>query len=106
AQSNGFIGTKASDKAGQSRKETEPVKDYILLPLWTADLPISQDPKSSHNEGSEPSSDDGKKVDGKKVDEDPRKDINDVGGKTSIELPVDPDMSELEDYSIFEDVGA
>nr|GEV59677.1 retrotransposon protein, putative, Ty1-copia subclass [Tanacetum cinerariifolium] len=32
-QSNGFAGTKASDNAGQARKETEPIKDYILLPL-------------------------------------------------------------------------
>ncbi|GKG24766.1 hypothetical protein Tco_0395394, partial [Tanacetum coccineum] len=35
--------------------------------------------------------------------------VNAVGGKTSIELPLDPNMSELEDYSIFkddEDVGA
>nr|GEW29543.1 hypothetical protein [Tanacetum cinerariifolium] len=62
------IGTKASDNACQARKETEPVKDYILLPLWTADLPFSQDPKSSHDDRSKPSSDDGKKV-----DEDPRK---------------------------------
>ncbi|GJV93320.1 retrovirus-related pol polyprotein from transposon TNT 1-94 [Tanacetum coccineum] len=62
------ISTKASDNAGQARKETEPVKDYILLPLWTADLPFSQDPKSSHDDGSKHSSDDGKKV-----DEDPRK---------------------------------
>ncbi|GJU17470.1 putative ribonuclease H-like domain-containing protein [Tanacetum coccineum] len=68
-QSNGFVGTKATDNAGQARKETEPVKDYILLPLWTADLPYSQDPKSSHDDGSKPSSDDGNKV-----DEDPRKD--------------------------------
>ncbi|GJS26411.1 putative ribonuclease H-like domain-containing protein [Tanacetum coccineum] len=121
-QSNGFAGTKASDNAGQARKETEPVKDYILLPLWTADPPFSQDPKSSHDDGSKPSSDDGKKV-----DEDPRKDsecndqekednvnstnnvnaastneVNVVGGKTSIELPFDPDMPALEDYSIFD----
>ncbi|GKF96860.1 hypothetical protein Tco_0292681, partial [Tanacetum coccineum] len=33
--------TKVSDNAGQARKETEPVKDYILLPLWTGDLPFS-----------------------------------------------------------------
>ncbi|GKD60698.1 putative ribonuclease H-like domain-containing protein, partial [Tanacetum coccineum] len=90
------------------------------------------DPKSSQDDGSKPSSDDGKKV-----DEDPRKDskcndqekednvnntnnvnaaskneVNVVGGKTSIELPVDPNMPALEDYSIFdsskddEDVGA
>ncbi|GJZ50387.1 retrovirus-related pol polyprotein from transposon TNT 1-94 [Tanacetum coccineum] len=57
------VGTKASDNAGQARKETEHVKDYILLPLWTADPPFSQDPKSSHDDGSKPSSDDGKKVD-------------------------------------------
>ncbi|GJV05835.1 retrovirus-related pol polyprotein from transposon TNT 1-94 [Tanacetum coccineum] len=65
--------------------------------------------------------------DGKKVDEDPRKDsecndqekednvnntnnvnaagtneVNAVGGKTSIELPFDPNMHALEDYSIFD----
>ncbi|GJT41036.1 ribonuclease H-like domain-containing protein [Tanacetum coccineum] len=124
--------TKASDNAGQARKETEPIKDYILLPLWIANPPFSQDPKSSHDDGSKPSSDDGKKV-----DEDPRKDsesndqekednvnstnnvnaastneVNAVGGKTSIELLVDSNMHALEDYSIFDfsrdddDVGA
>ncbi|GKG34915.1 hypothetical protein Tco_0437611, partial [Tanacetum coccineum] len=67
-QSNDFVGTKVSDNAGQARKETEHIKDYILLPLWTADPPYSQDPKSSHDDGSKPSSDNGKKV-----DEDPRK---------------------------------
>ncbi|GJR69721.1 putative ribonuclease H-like domain-containing protein [Tanacetum coccineum] len=121
-QSNGFAGTKASDNAGQARKQTEPIKNYILLPLWTADPPFSQDPRSSHDDGSKPSSDDGKKV-----DEDPRKDsesndqekednvnstnnvnaastneVNAVGGKTSIELPDDPNMPALEDYSIFD----
>ncbi|GJS95784.1 putative ribonuclease H-like domain-containing protein [Tanacetum coccineum] len=68
-QYNGFAGTKASDNTSQARKETEPVKYYILLPLWTADLPFSQDPENSHDDGSKPSSDDGMKV-----DEDPRKD--------------------------------
>ncbi|GJV57413.1 putative ribonuclease H-like domain-containing protein [Tanacetum coccineum] len=92
-QSNDFAGTKASD---------------------------STDPKSSHDDGSKPSSDDGKKV-----NEDPRKDsecndqekednvnstnninaastneVNDVGGKTTIELPFDPNMPALEDYSM------
>ncbi|GJU87927.1 putative ribonuclease H-like domain-containing protein [Tanacetum coccineum] len=131
-QSNGFAGTKASDNAGQARKETKPVKDYILLPLWTADPPFSQNPKCFNDDGSKPSSDDGKKV-----NEDPRKDsecndqekednvnntnnvnaastnkVNVVGGKTSIELLFDPNMPALEDYSIFdslkddEDVGA
>ncbi|GKF18876.1 ribonuclease H-like domain-containing protein, partial [Tanacetum coccineum] len=66
-QSNNFVGIEAS--GNQARKETEPVKDYILLLLWTADPPFSQDLKNSHDNGSKPSSDDGKKV-----DEDPRKD--------------------------------
>ncbi|GJS24191.1 ribonuclease H-like domain-containing protein [Tanacetum coccineum] len=48
-QSNGFVGIKASDNACQARKETKPVKNYILLPLWTVDPPFSQDPKSSHD---------------------------------------------------------
>ncbi|GKC20283.1 ribonuclease H-like domain-containing protein, partial [Tanacetum coccineum] len=60
-QSNDFADTKASDNAGQARKETEPVKNYILLPLWTADPPFSHDSKSSHDDGFKPSSDDGKK---------------------------------------------
>ncbi|GJU71050.1 hypothetical protein Tco_1262455 [Tanacetum coccineum] len=41
---------KASDNAGQAKYKTEPVKDYILLPLWTADPPYSQDLKSSHDD--------------------------------------------------------
>ncbi|GJY24791.1 retrovirus-related pol polyprotein from transposon TNT 1-94, partial [Tanacetum coccineum] len=69
-QTNSFAGTKASDNAGQARIETEPVKNYILLPLWTVDPPYSQDPKSYHDDGSKTSSDDGKKV-----DKDPRKDL-------------------------------
>nr|GFB68577.1 hypothetical protein [Tanacetum cinerariifolium] len=36
------VGTKASDDAGQAKKKTEHVKGYILLPLWTADLPFSK----------------------------------------------------------------
>ncbi|GJT74066.1 retrovirus-related pol polyprotein from transposon TNT 1-94 [Tanacetum coccineum] len=63
-----FKGTKASDNAGQARKETKHVKDYILLPLWTVDPPFFQDPKSSQDDEFKPSSD----VE-KKVDEDPRK---------------------------------
>ncbi|GKA02927.1 putative ribonuclease H-like domain-containing protein [Tanacetum coccineum] len=101
-QSNGFAGTKASDNAGQARKETEPVKDYILLPLWTADPPYSQDPKSSHDDGSKPSS-----GDRKKVDEDPRKEseCNDQEKEdnvNSIELLFDLNMPALEDVSIFD----
>ncbi|GJZ33156.1 putative ribonuclease H-like domain-containing protein [Tanacetum coccineum] len=98
------------------------VSDYILLPLWTTDPPFPQNPKSSHDDESKLSSDDGKKV-----DEDPRKvseckdqekennvnstnnvnavgtiEVNVVGEKTSIELPFDPNIHALEDYSIFD----
>ncbi|GKB55194.1 putative ribonuclease H-like domain-containing protein [Tanacetum coccineum] len=107
-QSNGFVGTKASDNA---------------------------DPKSSHDDGSKPSSDDGKKVDEDPRKDSECKDqekednvnstnnvntagnvntvsstvnaagineVNAVGGKTSIELPFDPNMPALEDYNIFD----
>ncbi|GJR26440.1 putative ribonuclease H-like domain-containing protein [Tanacetum coccineum] len=100
--------TKACDDAGKSIMETVPGKDYILLPLWTTDPPFSQSSTSSLNAGFKPSGDDEKKV-----TEKPRKEggnpINDVGGKSSIELPDDPNMPALEDivYSDDdEDVGA
>ncbi|GKC94464.1 hypothetical protein Tco_1159906 [Tanacetum coccineum] len=60
-------GTKASVNAWQARKEKAFVKYYILLPLWTVDPPFSQDLKSSQNDRSKPSANNGKKV-----DDDPR----------------------------------
>ncbi|GJU87536.1 hypothetical protein Tco_1295082 [Tanacetum coccineum] len=93
---NDFADTKASDNTGQARKETEPIKNYILLPLWPADPPFSQDLKSSQDEWNQNLPSDDERV-------------NAIGGKTSIELPLDTNMLELEDYSIFEDyedVGA
>ncbi|GJX22199.1 hypothetical protein Tco_0226644 [Tanacetum coccineum] len=77
-------GTKACDDAGKARMETVPGKDYIILPLWTADSPFSQSLKIYP-------------------------DVNAIGGKTSIELPDDPNMPALEDivYSDNdEDIGA
>nr|GEW64505.1 hypothetical protein [Tanacetum cinerariifolium] len=62
-QSNGNAGTKACDDAGKARLETVPGKYYILLPLWTADPLISQESKSSQDDGFQPSNDDGKNVD-------------------------------------------
>ncbi|GJY56614.1 putative ribonuclease H-like domain-containing protein [Tanacetum coccineum] len=135
-QSNGNAGTKACDDAGKARMETVPGKDYILLPLWTADPPFSQSSKSSPDAGFKPSGDDEKKVteepgkeggDPSKEDErdDQEKDasvnstnnvnaastneVNAVGRKASIKLPDEPNMPALEDivYSDDdEDVGA
>ncbi|GKB35255.1 ribonuclease H-like domain-containing protein [Tanacetum coccineum] len=130
-QSNGNVGTKACDDAGKARMETVPDKDYILLPLWHADLPFSQNSKSSPDAEFKPSGDNEKKVteepgkEGGNSSNDQEKEdninsnnnvntastnkVNAVGAKTSIELPNDLNMSELEDiiYSDDdEDVGA
>ncbi|GKB22416.1 putative ribonuclease H-like domain-containing protein [Tanacetum coccineum] len=103
---NGNVGTKACDDAGKARMETVPGKDYILLPLWPADLPFSQNSKSSPDAGFKPSGDNEKKV-----TEEPGKEgeVNVVSSNTGIELPNDLNMHELEDivYSDdYENVGA
>ncbi|GJY66516.1 ribonuclease H-like domain-containing protein [Tanacetum coccineum] len=46
-QTNGNAGTKESIDAGQARKKTIPSHEYILVPLWTPDSPISSSLKSS-----------------------------------------------------------
>nr|GEY56585.1 retrovirus-related Pol polyprotein from transposon TNT 1-94 [Tanacetum cinerariifolium] len=128
-QSNGNAGTKDDNNVGQARKEKEPGKDYILLPLWTADPPFPQEPKSSQDAGFKPSNDVGNKVNEAPRQENECKDqeekdivnninivnavsstvnaasneVNAVGRKSSIKLPDDPNMPELEDISIFED---
>ncbi|GJV67532.1 retrovirus-related pol polyprotein from transposon TNT 1-94 [Tanacetum coccineum] len=53
-QSNGNACTKACDDASKARMETIPIKDYILLPLWPANLPFSQNSKSSPDAGFKP----------------------------------------------------
>ncbi|GJS14180.1 putative ribonuclease H-like domain-containing protein [Tanacetum coccineum] len=128
-QSNGNACTKACDDAGKARLETLPGKDYIMLPLWTADTSFSQSTKNSLDDGFKPSGDDGKKVDenpredSEGIDQDKEENVNStnnvnvantnevnaVGEKTSIELLIDLNMPELEDtiYSDDdEDVGA
>nr|GEU45007.1 hypothetical protein [Tanacetum cinerariifolium] len=127
AQSNDFLGTKASNGA---RKEKEPKRDYILIPLWTVDSPFSTTSNSSHDNEFQPSNDGAKKV-----DEDLRKEnecndqgeedstnntnrvntvtsninvasfsgVNAVGTNISINLSPDPNMPSLKDIGIFED---
>ncbi|GJU90825.1 putative ribonuclease H-like domain-containing protein [Tanacetum coccineum] len=137
-KSNSNAGTKACDDSGKARMETVPGKDYILLPLWPADPSFSQNSMSFPDAGFKPSGDNEKKVtkepgkeggdssnDQEKEDDNVNStnnvnvvsstvnvagiEVNVVGAKTSIELPDDPNMSELEDivYSDdAEDVGA
>ncbi|GJX58773.1 putative ribonuclease H-like domain-containing protein [Tanacetum coccineum] len=116
-QSNGSTGTKACDNAGKARMETIPGKDYILLPLSIQDPPFSSSSKDSPDARFKPSGEEEKKdakdpgnkngnpLKGKIVSST----VNDVHPKTHIELPNDPNMTELEDivYSYDdEDVGA
>nr|GEY12925.1 hypothetical protein [Tanacetum cinerariifolium] len=55
AQYNDFSGTKANNGA---EKEKEPERDYILLPLWTANSPFSFTSKSSQDNEFQPLNDD------------------------------------------------
>ncbi|GJR70286.1 retrovirus-related pol polyprotein from transposon TNT 1-94 [Tanacetum coccineum] len=80
-QSNGNAGTKACNDAGKARMETVPGKDYILLPMWPADLLFSSRfNKSSPDAGFKPLGEE------EKMDtEDPRNE-NEASGKDS-EVP-------------------
>nr|GEW37258.1 hypothetical protein [Tanacetum cinerariifolium] len=127
AQSNDFLGTKASNDAG---KEKEPDRYYILLTLWTADSPFSTTSKSSQDNEFQPSNDGAKRVDEDLSNENERNaqgeedstnstnrvntvtlninaasssGVNVVGTNISIDLPPDPNMPSLEDIGIFED---
>ncbi|GJX73177.1 ribonuclease H-like domain-containing protein [Tanacetum coccineum] len=60
-QSNGNAGTKAYDDAGKTRMKIVSGKDYILLPLWTQDLPFSSSLKDSPDAGFKPSGEEEKK---------------------------------------------
>nr|GEW85260.1 hypothetical protein [Tanacetum cinerariifolium] len=127
AQSNYFSGTKASNDA---RKEKEPDRDYILLPLWTADSPFSTTSKSSQDNEFQHLNDGAKRVDEdlskeNKCNAQGEEDItnntnrvntitlninaasssgvNVVGTNISIDLPPNPNMPSIEDIDIFED---
>ncbi|GJR21716.1 putative ribonuclease H-like domain-containing protein [Tanacetum coccineum] len=129
-QSNGNAGIKAYDDVGKARMETLPGKDYILLPLWTDELPFCQSLKSSIDAGFKPLRDDEKKVTeepgkegGDPSKEDKRDDqeknasvnstnnvnvvsankVNVVGRKASIKLPDDLNMPALEDIIYSDD---
>ncbi|GKA33656.1 ribonuclease H-like domain-containing protein [Tanacetum coccineum] len=60
-QSNGNAGTKSCNDAGKAIMETIPGKDYILLPMWPADLIFSQNSKESPDAGFKPSEEEEKK---------------------------------------------
>ncbi|GJW50012.1 putative ribonuclease H-like domain-containing protein [Tanacetum coccineum] len=117
-----FVGYSLNSKAFRVFNSRTRIVEENLHIRFSESTPNAVDLKSSHDDRSKPSSDDGKKV-----DEDSRKDseyndqekednvnstntinvagtneINVVGGKTSIKLPIDPNIPSLEDVSIFE----
>ncbi|GJV70834.1 putative ribonuclease H-like domain-containing protein [Tanacetum coccineum] len=88
-QSNGNAGTKACDDAGKASMETVPGKDYILLPLKESefnDQEKEDDVNSTNN-----------------VNVASTNKVNDVGAKTSIEPPNNPNMPALEDIVYSDD---
>nr|GFA17739.1 hypothetical protein [Tanacetum cinerariifolium] len=135
-QSNGSIGNQSNGSVGKARVETVPDNDYILLPLWTQDPPLSSSLKDSPGAGYKQSGEEEKKdtEDPENEDseapitEEPRvnqekdsvnstnrvnavsltinaanNEVNAFGRKSSIELPYDLNMPDVEDISIFED---
>nr|GEY46688.1 retrotransposon protein, putative, unclassified [Tanacetum cinerariifolium] len=102
-QSNGSAGTKACDNVGKTRVETVRDKDYILIPLWTQDPVFSSSSKDSLGDGFKPAREEEKKDAEDPGNEESEIPINAVGRKSSIKLPNDLNMPDLEDISIFED---
>ncbi|GJW69658.1 ribonuclease H-like domain-containing protein [Tanacetum coccineum] len=130
------VGNQSNGNAGKARMETVPGKDYILLPLWPADLLFSHNSKDSpdvrfkssreeekmdnEDPGNEnvASGKDSKVPSNINIASDGNstknvnaavKEVNVVDLKTSIELLNDPNMPELEDIVYLdddEDVGA
>ncbi|GJS61231.1 putative ribonuclease H-like domain-containing protein [Tanacetum coccineum] len=99
-QTNGFAGTKASTSTCQTRKNTKSIQKYILLPLWKADPPLSQDQKSSHDNGLSPLRTESKREDQER--EDNVSNTNNLNTAGTNNISNDPNMSTLEDNSIFD----
>ncbi|GKA28501.1 hypothetical protein Tco_0714746 [Tanacetum coccineum] len=52
-QTNGIAGTRDNIVTGQAEKKTEPEQKYILIPIYTTNPLISQDPKVSKEDAEE-----------------------------------------------------
>nr|GFA12179.1 retrovirus-related Pol polyprotein from transposon TNT 1-94 [Tanacetum cinerariifolium] len=86
-----IVGTKASDNAGQARKETEPAKDYILLP-------VDEDPRKE-NECNDQEKEDN--VNSTNNVNTVSSTVNAASTNKDNELPFDPSMPALEDVCAF-----
>ncbi|GKC12135.1 putative ribonuclease H-like domain-containing protein [Tanacetum coccineum] len=88
-QSTSNAGTKACDDAGKTRMEIVPGKDYILLPLWTQDLPFYSSSKDSPNAGFKSSG------------EEEMKDAEDPGNKDSkVPSTEEPRVNQEKDTNV------
>nr|GEV64184.1 hypothetical protein [Tanacetum cinerariifolium] len=96
-QSNGFIGTKASNKVGQDRKETNAIKDYILV---DEDLSKKCECNDQEKEDNVNNTNNVNTV-SLTVDTTGTNRVNAVGENISIELLFDLSMLPLQDASIF-----
>ncbi|GKA43155.1 ribonuclease H-like domain-containing protein, partial [Tanacetum coccineum] len=52
-QTNGIAGKRDNIVAGQAKKKIEPEQEYILIPIYTTNTLISQDPKVSEEDAKE-----------------------------------------------------
>nr|GFC35381.1 retrovirus-related Pol polyprotein from transposon TNT 1-94 [Tanacetum cinerariifolium] len=91
------VGTKASNGVGM---EKEPERDYILLPLWTTDLPFST---TSKREEDNTNSTNRVNTVTSNINTASSSVVNAIGTSISIDLPLDPNMPLLEYIGIFED---
>ncbi|GKE18122.1 hypothetical protein Tco_1425699 [Tanacetum coccineum] len=104
-QSNDNAGTEACDDVGKARMETVPGDDENKV---TEELGEEGGDSSKDSEINDQEKEDNVN-NTNTVNAASTNEVNDVGAKTSIELPDDLNMSELENYNIFEDdedVGA
>ncbi|GKB79681.1 putative ribonuclease H-like domain-containing protein [Tanacetum coccineum] len=85
--------TKASDNAGQARKETEPAKNYNLLPLCDDEKKVDEDPRKDSESIDQEKNDNVNRTNN--VNAASTNKVNVVGRKTSIELPDDLNMPAL-----------
>ncbi|GJY97815.1 putative ribonuclease H-like domain-containing protein [Tanacetum coccineum] len=77
------------DHLGKARIETVPDKDYILLPMWPADLLFSQDSKSSPDARF------------KQSGEEEKKDAEDLGNEDSeVTSIIDPRVNQEKDANV------
>ncbi|GKD17576.1 ribonuclease H-like domain-containing protein [Tanacetum coccineum] len=82
------LGTKACADVGKARVEIVPGKDYILLPLWTQDLPFSSSLKDSPDAGFKPSR------------EEEKKDAKDLRKDNEIPSTEEPRINQEKDASV------